>query len=115
MKRRSVEVYCSGSWVGFHRWPNASGWSSFLSERHRHRFYWKAWFAVDHLDRQIEFCEMQHKITMLINAQSSAAEVESWSCEQWASFIMDEVGARCVEVSEDQENGAVVMQEWSQA
>lgn len=103
-----IEVYASGSWIGFHRWPDAPPIAAFLRAEHRHRFCWKAWWLVSHDDREIEFCTMKQHIDAAIDIQAREEETRIWSCERWALWLLDRFAATRVEVSEDMENGALV-------
>jgi len=103
-----IEVYCSGSWIGFHRWPAAPTKVAYLADRHRHKFCWKVWWAVTHDDREIEFCSMQENIERQIQWKIAHDDTTTWSCERWALYLLDEFDAKRVEVNEDGENGSVV-------
>jgi hypothetical protein len=103
-----IEVYASGSWIGFHCWPAAPEKVSYLADRHRHKFCWKVWWSVSHGDREIEFCSMQEEIARFIDATAALPEMATWSCEHWAVVLLNKFHACRVEVSEDGENGAVV-------
>lgn len=92
----------------FHRWKDAPDEVAFLRDRHRHLFHVRVEWAVSHTEREREFFIEQRA------AQEAAARLRDepgsveWSCETWASRIMEATGAIRVEVSEDGENGATV-------
>lgn len=104
----TIEVFASGDWIGFHRWPNAPERVKFLSFQHRHKFCWRAWWRVAGHDRDIEFCAMKERVTLALRFQANKKESEMWSCEKWALYILQTFDCSRVEVSEDGENGAVV-------
>lgn len=106
--RPRIEVYASGSWVGFHCWPAATEPVAFLASRHRHKFCWKAWWVVQHDDRDIEFCQKQQEIDAYVRSMAEQPAVATWSCERWALVLLETFQAIRVEVSEDGENGSVV-------
>src|SRR5687768_10248603 len=100
-------VFAQGTFEGFHRWPDAPDEVAFLRTLHRHRFHWTLWWTVSHANRQKEFILLQREVTRAIATQQGT---ELWSCEHWASFLLNTFGASRAEVSEDGENGALV--EW---
>jgi hypothetical protein len=102
-----IEVYASGSWVGFHRWKDAPEAVAFLRDKHRHVFHWKLWWPVSDEHRQVEFCSAKEKVSAWIRQQVQG-DVELWSCERWALYLLEQFQACRAEVSEDGENGAVV-------
>jgi len=65
-------------------------------------------FEVTHDDRQLEFFIMQKKVHEAISTWAGSSITLNWSCEQWARMIMEATNAFQVEVSEDNENGAIV-------
>lgn len=103
-----IEVYASGSWIGFHCWPDAPDFAAFLRAEHRHKFCWTIWWVVSHDDREIEFCTKQQEVSEAIEVKVREGETMTWSCERWALFLLELFDAVRVEVSEDMENGAVV-------
>jgi len=103
-----IQIFCSGSFEGFHCWPAAPEEVAFLRDRHRHRFHWKVWWNVTHHDRDKEFILLQRAVAKSISEQQANAVVETWSCESWCQWLLDVHDACRVEVNEDLENGSVV-------
>ena len=94
-------IWITTEFEASHRWPRAS---NYLKYEHRHLFKVKAWFAVTHLDRDIEFLEMKSKVTSFLkNKTFSGTE----SCEMFCQMLLNEFPTMIkVSVSEDGENGA---------
>jgi hypothetical protein len=63
---------------------------------------------VSHNDREIEFCSQKDEIDRQLDIKKNDPTTSTWSCEQWALFLLDQFTAGRVEVNEDNENGAVV-------
>lgn len=64
---------------------------------------------VDHNERQIEFIFAKGEAVKLVHKKiRDDPAVITWSCESWAEWLLTELDADRVEVSEDGENGAVV-------
>jgi len=103
-----ISVYATGRWVGFHCWPNAPEYVGFLRDRHRHEFHWKVSWAVEHEDRQVEFCSEKDRVDTAIASMKDNPITATWSCESWATYLLNEFKATEVSVSEDGESGAVV-------
>ena len=99
-------VFITTQFEGFHCWPDAPNEVGFLRDIHRHIFHVKAWAQVDHGDRQIEFILLKRKIDQYI---ASIVKPISWSCEHWAEHLLQQFGLASCEVSEDGENGAIVI------
>ena len=104
-------VYCQTRFIGFHSWPNAPESVAFLRNEHRHEFHVKVVAKVDHHDREIEFITLRAQVDDLVKEQ-----YPHWgshvSCETMAQGIADalhELNIVSVEVSEDGENGAIVV------
>lgn len=102
----STLIWCTFDFEAFHRWANAPAEHSYLRERHRHLFKCKAWWRVEHDDRQMEFIQLKREALEVV--QDAKPLAEGWSCEQWAKALLGELDAVRVEVSEDGENGATV-------
>jgi hypothetical protein len=62
---------------------------------------------VSHDDREIEFILFKRQLNEVI-AQVNGPQTLRWSCEQWASYLVERFGLSKCEVSEDGENGAIV-------
>jgi len=105
---RTNSIWIRFQFEAFHRWKDAPDEVAFLRDRHRHLFHVRVEWEVTHAEREREFFIEQRA------AQQAAARLQGepdsveWSCETWASRIMDATGATRVEVSEDGENGATV-------
>ena len=63
---------------------------------------------VTHDDRDIEFILFKREVSHAIQVARATEEVETWSCEKWARYLVERFGLSKCEVSEDGENGAVV-------
>tara|TARA_R110000824_G_scaffold114279_7_gene264703 strand:+ start:134 stop:487 length:354 start_codon:yes stop_codon:yes gene_type:complete len=108
----STDVYGKFEFIAFHSWPDAPPKCGFLRHPHRHKFYVKWTMAVSSEtkcidDRQIEFITKNNEIrdwVLLIIGD----ETEHWSCEHYAQAICKQFKCTSVDVSEDNENGAVV-------
>jgi predicted glycosyltransferase involved in capsule biosynthesis len=103
-----VRVYATTRFEGFHRWPDAPDEVAFLRNRHRHVFHVRAEKAVSHDDRDVEFILLKRAVEAEIKTVSLEEETETWSCERWASELLQRLQLDKVDVSEDGENGAVV-------
>ena len=103
-------VYCTFDFEGFHAWPEAPDEVAFLRTPHRHQFHVRAEVEVAHQDRHVEFILLKRELARACTVRCSEAReaVERWSCEQWAQWLLDTFNLYRVEVSEDDENGAVV-------
>ena len=93
---------------GFHRYPNAPEFCTYLSARHRHIFVIRCEFEVSHNEREIEINEQQHVIEkMLTKRFGSPCELVDMSCETIAELIMKEYkSCTKAEVKEDDYGGA---------
>lgn len=108
---------------GVHCYPAAStdpklatgGWDdvSFLGIPHRHIFHFKIRIEVFHNDRDIEFIQFKRWLEKLYNEQVLALDYKS--CEMLADELHQEISARYpgrmieIEISEDGENGAIIL------
>lgn len=101
-------VYCTLSFPAFHRWKDAPDHVAFLRDYHRHVFHVKAGKEVTGQDREIEFISMKYSMSQYIR---SAYEMQhfDYSCEQIAQDLLATFKLKFCEVSEDKENGAIVM------
>lgn len=93
---------------GFHCWPDAPPEVNFLRYPHRHIFHVTAVKAVQHGDRDIEFILLKRHIEASISEKLKSPEVNSWSCEHWAQWLIDTHDLESAVVSEDNENGAIL-------
>ena len=92
----------------FHRWKDAPVEVAFLRDRHRHLFHVRVEWPVSHAEREREFFIEQRAAQAAAARLRQEPDSEEWSCETWATRIMEATGASRVEVSEDGENGATV-------
>ena len=98
---------------GFHSWPGAPDRVAFLRELHRHQFHIKVYFRVEDDDRELEFFIQQEALTDCLNDlyeyQDMGYFFGNFSCEMIANDLLGALpGATAVQVSEDNENGAIV-------
>jgi hypothetical protein len=101
-------IYITFDFIGFHNWPEASGESSYLREKHRHVFRGKMLFPVGHTNRDIEFISLKNEILAFLDTFNQ--QFGRKSCEDLCELLCIEF-ANCVqcEISEDGENGAVLI------
>ena len=89
--------------------------ASFLGYPHRHMFHFRVAISVLHHDREIEFILLKRWLESLYS--DKVLELNFMSCEMIAeqlyTVIADRYPGRCViiDVSEDGENGALLMWE----
>ena len=104
-----TEVYCSLQVEGTHCWPECPiPEVDYLRFPHRHMFHIKAYKKVSHSDRDVEFIKLKQEITTYIQNAYPLGKFGSMSCEMLAhELIMNFSLSRC-DVSEDNENGAIV-------
>lgn len=100
---------------GVHRWPDAPDPVKYLRNIHRHMFYVTATIEVRHNDRELEFIMVKNALKQHVEDVK-----ETWpgaiSCESMAEdiirFIQTIYGQNrwvSVKISEDDENGALVI------
>jgi len=110
------QIFVRFEFEGFHKYPNAPEEVSFLRNLHRHIFKCKVTVDVFHDDRELEFFMVKH---YLESKFKSGEDVNNKSCEMICSDIYDAMKkygdpyyghAREIEieVSEDDENGAIM-------
>ena len=124
-----VQVWCTFSVIGFHRWPKAPIDVAYLRSLHRHLFKFRIQVSVPTLDRAVEFHTMkayaveklnQLFIKMAWTVEHNAFNFENNSCEMIASrlcealvnsnhFIGFSSREVVVDVSEDGEHGGTVV------
>jgi 6-pyruvoyl-tetrahydropterin synthase len=106
----NTRVYCTFQFEAFHMWPAAPEQVNYLRTPHRHVFHVRAETDVEHNDRDVEFITLKQDLLRAVRTKIVDAKhvVATWSCEQWAQWMLDTFSLRQVEVSEDGENGAVV-------
>jgi len=114
-------IFVRTQFEGFHKWENAPEEVSFLQSLHRHLFQVKLTIAVEHNDREIEFFLVKQWLDKSAIPALIGRLGEKMSCEAIAEQIIEDTkdyllyqkieGERKItcEVSEDGENGAVVV------
>lgn len=105
----SAFVYVTTQFVAFHRWTEAPDEVAFLRQFHRHVFHVKMLMHVAHNDRDLEFFILKARLEAYIQSKLVGRYVD-WSCETMATMILNQFEAAQVDVSEDGENGAVVIE-----
>ncbi len=111
-----THVWATYTTPGFHEWSGAPRVVSFLKERHRHQFYFKVTVLVDHADREVEFFCLQKSLREFVDSsyhkKDFGCEFSGRSCEMIATEVFHHLSGNyqvvSVEVSEDNENGAIV-------
>ena len=103
-------VWITAQFEGFHRWKDAPDSVGFLRDWHRHIFHVRLSVPVGHLDRDVEFITLKKEMEEHLHHKYRGKRFES-SCETIAADLLREFSACLVEVSEDGENGAVVVAE----
>lgn len=110
-------IYVKFQKEGVHKYPAALSDPSlkevaFLGHPHRHIFHFRVELEVFHDDRDVEFILFKRELEALY--ESAVMEIDYKSCEMLArelgQYIVDKYKNRYVEVdvSEDNENGAIV-------
>lgn len=105
---------------GVHRYPEAENNPdladvSFLANLHRHIFHFRVRVSVNHNDRDIEF--IQFKRWLESQYSEKLLKLDYKSCEMIAEDLIEKVEEKYspayieIGVSEDAENGAVVISE----
>lgn len=109
-----AQVYCTLQIEGTHNWPDCPfDEVNYLKSPHRHVFYIKAYKKVKHHDRDTEFIVLQHQIRKLLkdsfwNETKQLHTFGAMSCEMIGQLLIDNLHLCKVDVSEDNENGAVL-------
>jgi len=127
MINKRVEVWCTLQVEGTHNWPECPfDEVSYLRVPHRHIFHIKAYKIVTHSDRDTEFIMLKHKIKKYLigrywsgweknkelgKSGLGLCEFGSMSCEMIAEELCNEFNLSRCEVSEDEENGAIITRE----
>lgn len=108
-------VYAKLQVEGIHAWYDCPHDEvKYLTNEHRHWFHIKAEMRVYHNDRDKEFIMLQHEIRDYLHSKyyhepHKCLFFGAMSCEMIAEELLDNFSALCkVEVSEDDENGAIV-------
>ena len=103
----TTSVFITTRFEGFHCWPEAPEQVSFLRDMHRHVFHVRLEVEVGHQDRDVEYILLKRDVDSYIEKIRKTPVTDTWSCETWASVLLEQFQAMSVEVSEDGENGAV--------
>lgn len=108
-----TKIYTQITIPGLHYYPDAPEDVDFLAHTHRHLFTIKVTAKVSHDNRELEFFQMQDKLRRIINLtydrDNHGFIFEARSCEMIAKDILKVWPTlNSVEVSEDNESGAVV-------
>lgn len=88
---------------------------SFLGTPHRHIFHFRVWIEVFHDDRDIEFIQFKRWLENLY--KNNTLQLNYKSCEMISDDLYLQIAARYpdravwIEVSEDNENGALIKYE----
>lgn len=101
-------VFIKFSFPAFHCWPDAPKSCMYLQSTHRHVFHVKAYFDVTHNDRDIEFITKKQEVETYMREKYANQHMGKMSCEMLAEEIINRFNACKVEVSEDDENGAIL-------
>lgn len=114
-----AEVFCKVTFEAIHNWPGVVDIPGleevhYLQHPHRHIFVIRAYSKVTHSDRDVEFIWLAHQIEKYIKQQfrsynGHALDIGSTSCEMLGELVLKAFPeVYKVEVSEDDENGAVM-------
>jgi hypothetical protein len=111
----TTEVYCFLQVEATHSWPTCPfDEVAYLRAPHRHLFHIKAYRAVSHDDRDVEFIMLKHQILQYLSEtyydsrQGKLHVFGAKSCEMVGRELIEVFGLTKCDVSEDGENGSVV-------
>lgn len=105
------------SFEGIHCWPEAPAEVKYLRQLHRHIFNVVVEIEVKHMDRELEFIMVKHKLNEWLAEHFDSQGVWQMgrlSCEQVAWELVEKLsqqyGTRFIKVCvlEDGENGACI-------
>jgi hypothetical protein len=111
------EVFCTLQIEGIHRWANCPFQEvDYLRDPHRHVFWIKAFKEVNHDDRDVEFIMLKHEMEQYLwdlfySSTLKLHDFGGYSCEWIAANLIERFDLLRCEVSEDNENGAIVYAE----
>lgn len=114
MPKMITYVYVTSEFIATHAWPACPFEEvSFLRNQHRHKFFVKVMFRVSKDDREIEFFMAKQQLDSFLYGAYHDNNLGSLSCEMLAKSIYTYMDSKVgtvigVQVSEDNENGAVV-------
>lgn len=117
MNNLRKEIYCTLHIEGLHHWPKCPlDEVDYLRQLHRHMFHIKAYKHVTHADRDIEFIMLKHDIEQYLgekyyDSKRRMCVFGAMSCEMIAEELINNFDLSGCDVSEDGENGAVLMVE----
>jgi len=104
-----TQVFCTIQFEAIHNWPGCPFEEvAYLRDLHRHVFHIKAYKDVNHDDRDVEFIRLKHAIIHFLDIKYPNRVLGSISCEMLARQLISEFDLSKCEVSEDNENGAVL-------
>lgn len=109
-------IFVSFTKYGLHCWPSCNiDRVNFLRYSHGHTFYFRLYFEVEKLDRELEFFDVKDEVISFLEKKFSSNEhpshilnFGSMSCEHLATLLLNEFQCSKVEVSEDNLDGAIV-------
>lgn len=110
----TTEVFCTLQIEGTHCWPGCPFKEvAYLRDPHRHVFFIKAYKLVTHSDRDVEFIMLKHQIAeyfqqTYFDLPTHLCIFGAKSCEMIAEELINVFDLSRCEVSEDNENGAIV-------
>ncbi len=108
----SRKIFVTFQREGIHCYPDAPEGVEFLRSPHRHMFHFRVEIDVFHNERDIEFILFKRELELQYG--NGTLQMESKSCEMLAEDIIGYISNQypgrkiSVEVSEDNENGAVL-------
>jgi hypothetical protein len=108
-KTSSTKVFCKVLFEGIHNWPTCDIEEvSYLKLPHRHIFHITCYAVVTHMDRDLEFIVLKHKVEKWLLETYPNGHMGATSCEQLAWQLINKFNLVQCTVSEDGENGAAV-------
>lgn len=102
-------IYITTQFEGFHRWKDAPDKVGFLRDWHRHIFHVKLHKIVSHGNRDIEFIQFKREVEEYLKSYTGWEERFELSCEMLAEVLLNKFDCVMADVSEDGENGGIVM------
>lgn len=108
------------SFEGIHSWPGAPQDlpEAYLAQPHRHMFYVHAVKNVLHEERQIEIIALRREMLEfcidVFGGGESAGGPHFMSCETMARRLFEKFNLAVCRVLEDDENGALILQDEGQ-
>lgn len=114
MSAIKTTVYCTVLAEGIHNWVTCPlDEVKYLRSPHRHVFHVKAYFEVNHDDRDVEFIVAKHEIAKWMREKWWDDNLQllnfgGMSCEMIARDLIEAFGLVKCEVNEDGENGAIL-------